>query len=142
MNQKGFTLVELLITIAIIAIISGLVFPNLTRIISKNKKEKFEYYANTIKEGAKLYIESYKDDIFDDNDSEQCVKLRYDTLYNKSLIKNYNDNNTTCNNAKTFVKVTKISNKYKYEISILCTQNSNEVYKDNTELGTNHCTTY
>ena len=44
-------------------------------------------------------------------------------LYNKSLIKNYNENNITCNNEKTFVKVTKTSNKYKYETSILCTQN-------------------
>lgn len=131
MNQKGFTLVELLVTIAIVAIISGLVFPNLTNMISKNKTQKFEYYTNTLKEGAKLYVESYEDDIFYD-ENITCAILSYDELYSKSLIKNYSDSKITCNNEKTFVKVTKQSNKYKYEVSVLCTQNSKEVYKIET----------
>jgi len=141
MNQKGFTLVELLVTLAIIAIISGLVFPNLTRMISKNKTQKFEYYSNTLKEGAKLYMESYEEEIFSD-DSTTCAILSYDELYSKSLIKDYNDNNITCNNDKTFVKVTKTSSKYNYEISILCTEKNKENNKGVYENIINDCTIY
>lgn len=40
MNKKGFTLVELLATIAILAIISIIAVPNIVKIMDSNKKEK------------------------------------------------------------------------------------------------------
>ena len=40
MNKKGFTLVELLATMAILAIISVIAVPNVIKIMSDNKKEK------------------------------------------------------------------------------------------------------
>lgn len=40
MNNKGFTLVELLATMAILAIIGVIAIPNLVKVMDENKKEK------------------------------------------------------------------------------------------------------
>lgn len=40
MNKKGFTLVELLATMVILAIIAGVAIPNVIKIMSNNEKEK------------------------------------------------------------------------------------------------------
>lgn len=129
-SKKGFTLVELLATITIIGIISILAFPSLNRIITNNKEKKFEYYADSIKKGAKLYIESHNKDIWD-KDEAGDTKINYSDLKTDYLIKDYNNDNTTCDNNGTYVIVTKNSyNNYTYEIHIKCTKNNKIVYEN------------
>lgn len=48
MNKKGFTLVELLATMAILAIISIVAVPNVIRIMGDNKKEKVVHDAISV----------------------------------------------------------------------------------------------
>ena len=43
-NNKGFTLAELLVVVAIIALISIMVFPAISKMWSTNEKKKFESY--------------------------------------------------------------------------------------------------
>ena len=53
-KNKGFTLVELLATIAIMGMIMILVTPSIVNLQNNNKKKKFEYYGKTLVEAAKV----------------------------------------------------------------------------------------
>ena len=55
MNKKGFTIVELLAVVVIIAILAGLAVPNILRMIDTSKKEKFITDAKQVIAKAKYY---------------------------------------------------------------------------------------
>ena len=52
MNRKGFTLTELLIVIAIVALLTIMVLPSVTRINANNEKKKFDAYEKMVREYA------------------------------------------------------------------------------------------
>ena len=58
-NNKGFTLVELLVVIVILGIITGLSIPLLRNVRENNQKKEYNTYMDTLKYSAKLYIDSY-----------------------------------------------------------------------------------
>lgn len=135
MNKKGFTLVELLITIVIIGIITILSFPQLTNLIRNNKETKYEKYAESLERGAKLYIDSHEKDIWNENEND-CYKVTYEQLQNDYLVKEY-DKKTEI--AMAYVKVTKTNNKYTYEVSIIIKKDNSIVYQKNPGLDTSSC---
>lgn len=57
MNKKGFTLVELLAVIIIMALIMAFAFPAITSIINNNNQKKYEAYEKSMTEYAKAYFE-------------------------------------------------------------------------------------
>ena len=65
MNKKGFTLVELLATIVIMALIMTMAFPSIQRLITNNDKQKYSSYEKSMQEYAKAYYE----------DSNQIINL-------------------------------------------------------------------
>lgn len=56
MNKKGFTIVELLVTITLLAIISTISVISITSFINKNKENNYEILKNTILEASKEYV--------------------------------------------------------------------------------------
>lgn len=60
MNKKGFTLVELLSVVVIMAIIMALAFPSIQGLISSNKQKKYEAYEKSMTEYAKAYYDDTK----------------------------------------------------------------------------------
>ena len=52
MNNKAFTLVELLATIVIIAIVMGIVLPSAVKVSNENKDKLFEEYKKIVEEYA------------------------------------------------------------------------------------------
>ena len=54
MNQKGFTLVELLAVIVIISLIMLITYPNIIKIINDNNKEIYAGYERAMVEYAKV----------------------------------------------------------------------------------------
>ena len=52
MNKKGFTLVELLVTIIIIGVIMGIVFPSAIKISNESKGKMLEEYRKVVVEYA------------------------------------------------------------------------------------------
>lgn len=56
MNKKGFTIVELLVTITLLAIISTIAVISITSFINKNKESNYEILKNTIIEASKEYV--------------------------------------------------------------------------------------
>ena len=55
-NNKGFTLVELVATVAIMALISIAAIPSLKNMISNNEESRFEYYMMALDNAARLYF--------------------------------------------------------------------------------------
>ena len=60
-NNKGFTLMEVLAVVVIIAILAGLAVPNILRMIDTSKKEKFITDAKQVIAKAKYYYKNTED---------------------------------------------------------------------------------
>jgi len=63
MNNKGFTLVEVIAAIVVIAIISLLVVPKVTTLIKEANTKSYNSLLSTIENGAKEYLYLNKDKI-------------------------------------------------------------------------------
>jgi len=56
MNNKGFTLIELIVTIALLAVIAVISFVSITNVINENQNKECQNIENNLKNAAKSYI--------------------------------------------------------------------------------------
>ena len=63
-NSKGFTLVELLATMVILGIITGISMPLLRNVMARREYKKYDTYQESLIYASKLYVDSYKEDLF------------------------------------------------------------------------------
>lgn len=133
-NNNGFTLIELLVTIVILGVISGMSFPLIRGLQERNTYTKYEKYGESLVAAAKLYVNSYEEDVFryeDDfqkdssisaeekaNGQTACILFR--DLNEKNLINDLSMDGVTCNSPNTFVKITRKKGKYTYKYYIGC----------------------
>ena len=54
-DKHGFTLVEVLVAVAVMAIITILAFPSIKQFQASNAKKKYETYEMTVETAAKLF---------------------------------------------------------------------------------------
>ena len=127
-RRKGFTLVELLVTISILGLITALSLPVIRNIIEANTMKKYSTYKDSVESSAKLYVDSYSDDLFGKKLSG-CAYITYDQMNEKKLIKDIQENGISCNSDKTYVKVVKLGGKYAYSTQIGCGTTSNKKVK-------------
>lgn len=142
-NKKGFTLVELLATIAILGIISIIALPQINKIMQENSKRKFEKYGESIITASKLYTDSYTKDMFGNN-VVGCKNIDLNTLMEKGLIEDIKIDNATCDTkngakARTFVEISKNKDNYKYKLSIYCEDKTKKTELYNKEFTANSC---
>ena len=136
-NNKGFTLIELIVVIAIMVIILILALPQVSKIQEANKDRKYEAYKESIRAGSKLHIDSYAKDLFGNNNSG-CIRIKYSELKQNNLIKDFGNKDIFCGkDAETFVEVRKVLSEYKYKVNIVCRNiESNKVeWKDEEITG-------
>ena len=108
MNEKGFTLVEVLAVIVILSVIMSIMIPNVYHLIQKGKNDNYDALKNNIVIAAKNYVSDYRYDIVVDgvcsgpekssggqknilsihNTNLSSSKLSIDTLMNKKYLKN------------------------------------------------------
>ena len=127
-NRRGFTLVELLVVIAILGVVSGFSWPAITRIIEGNKVTKYKSYGDSMIAAAKLYINSYEEDVFlyeddlteEQKETGQCQYIMLYELIEHSLIQDFHENNMSCNSRGSFVKVIRKKGNYEYKVYLGC----------------------
>ena len=119
-SEKGFTMVELLVSMAIMGLLVIMAFPTIRAIQTNNKNKKFEEYGKSVVSAAKLYVDSYGEDIFDPTKSSQRYQLNFDDLVKKDLIKDINMSDTTCITGKSNVWVVKYNDDYSYCLHLSC----------------------
>lgn len=70
-DNRGFTLIEVILAVLILAILVIIAFPNITSIINKGKIESCENLRESILSASKMYI---KDNRYDLDESVKCEK--------------------------------------------------------------------
>ncbi len=132
----GFTLVELIIVIAILGVILVMALPQVSQIQSENKYKKYYAYKDTITSAAKIYIDNHKTDLYGNSESG-CVIITYSMLKLDNLIKDFGEKGVNCSNdSKTFVVVNRQGSKYTYTTNITCTIPNQDPFVDNDKNGT------
>lgn len=86
MNNKGFTLTELLVAIAIMGIITGIAYPAISNLKSQNESKYYEAYKNVLVNGAKLYVDKYKKDLWSSDNDTMAYCIDKKALENNGLI--------------------------------------------------------
>lgn len=128
--RKGFTLIELVVAIAILGVLMIIAIPSVKNIQNSNHDKKYEVYEKAITNSSKLYVDAYSEDLFGVSNTG-CAVIKYDDLKVKDLIEDIQLKNTNCNDPGTCVRVKKDKNgSYHYETNIVCKENGNIVFKD------------
>ena len=116
----GFTLIELVVVIAIMGVIFILALPQVSKIQQANKDRKYDAYYASIERGAKLYIDTYAKDLFGNNNSG-CVTIKYSQLKDQNLAKDFGSSEVTCSeDSETYVEVRKVNSEYLYSTAMVC----------------------
>lgn len=127
MNNRGFTLTELIVTIAIMGIITMISYPAIDKLQISHQQDLYETYEKAIKVGAQLYVDKYSRDIFEE-DRDTCVYVYFKELKSEQLVKDFRSKkNVSVNEDQTFVKISKEgkSTTVNYEVQLVMNPNVN-----------------
>ena len=117
MNNKGFTLVEVLATFVLMAIILGIAFPAIDNLYKENNTQIYETYENSLKTAAKLYVDQYDVDLWKKG-TNGCIKLEFKDIKCEGLIKDFNGRNKSeeIDISKTYVYAIKKDGRVSYQV--------------------------
>ena len=129
MNNKGFTMVELLVAMAIMGLLIIMAFPTIRAIQTNDTNKKFETFGKTLLSGAKLYVDSYGEDLFTSSLENETVDITTAEMIKKQMVENSTVNETNCSESKVFV--VKYGEDYSYCLYLLCKSGNKVAYSSN-----------
>ena len=136
-TNKGFTMVELLVAMVILGLLILMAFPTIRAIQANNRKSNFEQFGKTVLSASKLYVDSYKEDIFDLDQKYGNADVTVYELNKKNLINKTGISGTTCTNSKVFVL--KYNDDFTYCLHLVCSSGSKVVYESNDKDKKKQC---
>ena len=119
-KNKGFTMVELLAAIAILGLLMIMAFPTMRAVQSRNEKRKYEEYGHAMLSAAKLYTDSYADDLFPKGYKNDFAVISTTDLAKKDLLKNIGFTDVSCIDGDSVIVVAKYGDDYQYCLSMKC----------------------
>ena len=134
LNNKGFTMVELLVAMAIMGLLIIMAFPTIRAIQSNNTSTKYKEYGKSALSASKLYVDSYEEDLFDLNEANAMKSIDLNDLVKKDLLKDISMSDSTCLNGSS-VNIIKYKDDYTYCLNLICTTGGKEVYKELSNEG-------
>ena len=139
-NKQGFTLIEVIVTLAIIGVILIIALPRIGDLRDSNKDKKYEAYKDSFLASSKLYVDSEAKDMFGEYNSG-CAIIKYNELKEKNLVKDFGDWNVKVDEENTFVEVRKANDFYHYSLSlVLIDRNNDIIYEYYDDLEGSGCT--
>lgn len=121
MKEKGFTLIELIGVIALLAIITLITYPAIVGIIKRSNNKIDSATSALIISGAKNMVDENKNSYPLTNGNVYCPKI--EDLINKGyVISDLETGNGNKVDTKQYVKINVQNNKYQYEITKTCTE--------------------
>lgn len=137
LNRKGFTLVELLATIAILAIVMGIATFSITAIIKNSKEKNYQLLITNIKDAAETYYQECK---YSNNTGITCSKNNTDgslkTTLGELLTYGYLKGNDTegknviTNPQKNNIDISSCSIIIKYNNGSISVENDSSIVND------------
>ena len=124
-KSKGFTMVELLAAVAIMGMLTVMAFPTMRALQGRNEKQKYEEYGKSMVSAAKLYTDSYADDLFPKGYKNEFAKIYSEDLLKKDLLKNIGFTDVSCINGESFIVVAKYGDDYEYCLHLVCKPKKN-----------------
>ena len=138
-NNKGFTMVELLVTMAIMGLLIIMAFPTIRAIQTNNNNTKYKEYGTSAISAAKIYADSYAEDLFASEQSNEFKVVNFDELAKKDLIKDINISEATCI-IESSVTIVKYKDDYSYCLHLVCKSKNSKpgdkpLYEENNRRG-------
>lgn len=91
MKNKGFTLIEMLGIITVLALLLILTFPNLNKSLKQTKENNTKNYINNLKVSAEAYIELNRERYPELDNANGTVQIKVQDLYDANLMKGQYD---------------------------------------------------
>ena len=134
MKKMGFTLVELIAVITIMAILLIMIVPSINRLQNQNKSKAYELYAESAIRAAKLYVEDAREGLTGYTSWRGCVSIPYQKLIEADLLKPFSNKRYNCSNLEVRVyKDTTATMTFAYKLVCYDTEKGNEqVYSQST----------
>ncbi len=135
-KPNGFTMIELVVAVAIMGVLMIIAIPSVNYIQQKNKEAKFVAYEKSVTASSKLYTDQYSEDLFGSRNTG-CAIIRYEDLKERDLVEDIQIKDTVCDNNRikpsdynnyTYVIVRKSKNgNLNYEPTVSCRTKSSQV---------------
>lgn len=90
--KKGFTLVEMLGIIAVLAVVLLVTFPNINKSLKQMKVNNNNNFTNNLKVSAETYIELNRDKYPELDTPGGSTTIKIQELYDSNLLKGKNEN--------------------------------------------------
>ena len=114
LNNKGFTLVELLAVLVILAAIMGIAIPSITSSMERTKEKQNEEKKAMLESFAELYVADHKNAIYNNLGTSTECHISISTLKNEGYLTSDADKDTDGNPFNGYIIFKKTENSYRY----------------------------